>query len=299
MSGKKKWTYERCREEVIKYKNRNELKSGNKTLHNIIYENQWFELMNHMDSLKLENGYWNYDNCKKHALECKTKSEFFKKYNGGYLAVRRNNWFELYSHMHVIGNLKKRLIYVYEFGDGHCYIGLTGNIERRHNQHLKTDMRSSVYIHIKKYKLIPNLILISDYIEDKEAILLEENTLNKYKNCGWKILNKSKTGSLGSTIIKWTKENCIKEIKKYDKLLDFQLNSTSAYQSCLKNKWIEELCKDLYKRTPRGFFNNKELCKNESLKYKNISEFQKNCWSAYNYSKINNWLYEFYPKNNI
>ena len=28
----------------------------------------------------------------------------------------------------------------------------------------------------------------------------------------------------------------------------------------------------------------------------NISEFQKNNWSAYNYSKINGWLYEFYKK---
>jgi predicted GIY-YIG superfamily endonuclease len=184
MGSKKRWTYEKCKEEVIKYNNRNELKSGNKTLHNIIYENKWFELMKHMKLLKLENGYWNYENCRKHALECKTKSDFFKKYNGGYEVIRKNKWFELYTHMQINGNLKRRLIYVYEFSDNYCYVGLTGNIERRNNQHLITDKRSCVYKHHSESKLLPNLILLSDYIEDNEAILFEEIALNEYKNNG-------------------------------------------------------------------------------------------------------------------
>lgn len=294
MCGKKKWTYEKCKEEVLKYNDRNELKSINKTLHNIIYENGWLELLEHMMSLKLENGYWNYDNCKKHALECKTKSDFFKKYNGGYNVIRKNKWFELYSHMKVSGNLRRRLVYVYEFPDNYCYIGLTGNIERRNKQHLITDKRSCVYKYQSKTNLLPNLILLSDYIEDIEAVLLEEVTLNKYKINGWNVLNKSKTGSLGSTIIKWNKENCIKEIGKYKKLLDFQLKSPGAYYSCKKNKWFDELCKDLERRTPRGFFNNKDKCREESIKYKNRTEFREKSWSAYNYSIKNEWIDEFF-----
>jgi predicted GIY-YIG superfamily endonuclease len=289
------WTYERCKEEVKKYKNRNDLKSNNKSLHNIIYENKWHELFSHMKELKLKNGYWNYNNCKKHALECNSKSEFFKKYNGGYKTVSKNKWFELYSHMEVFGNMKKRLVYVYEFSDNHCYVGLTGNIKRRNNQHTNSDMKSNVNKHLKETNLIPKLITISDYIEDIDAILLEEITLNKYKYDGWIILNEVKTGGLGSTIIKWNKENCIKEIEKYTKLLDFQLNSPGAYYSCIKNKWKEELCKNLIKRTPRGFFNNKERCENEAKKYKNRTEFQKS-WSAYYYSLKNGWIDDFFSK---
>jgi hypothetical protein len=108
-----------------------------------------------------------------------------------------------------------------------------------------------------------------------------------------KILNKSKTGGLGSNFIKWDKENCIKEINKYKKLLDFQLNSPGAYYSCKRNKWFNELCKDLERRTPRGFFNNKERCRQESKKYKNRTEFKKS-WSAYNYSTKNEWINEFF-----
>ena len=47
-------------------------------------------------------------------------------------------------------------------------------------------------------------------------------------------------------------------------------------------------------KSKNGYWNDKELCRKEALKYKNISELQKNCWSVYNYSKINGWLYEFF-----
>lgn len=296
MGAKKKWTYEKCKEEVLRYENRNELKSCNKTLHNSIYENKWHDLLEHLEPLKLNNGYWNYDNCKRHALECKTKSEFFKKYNGGYKSIGKNEWYELYSHMEVKGNLRKRLVYVYEFTDKKCYVGLTCDIKRRHNQHtLVSVYNSSVNEYIRKNGLIPKLVILSDYIEDIDAILLEESTLNEYKNKGWVTLNKVKTGSLGSKIIKWTKEMCIEEIKKYNKLIDFQLNSGSAYQACKRNKWSDELFKLLNKRTPRGFFNDKEKCREESKKYKNRTEFQKS-WSAYNYSIINGWIDEFFEK---
>jgi predicted GIY-YIG superfamily endonuclease len=292
MGAKVKWTYEKCKEEISKYNNRNELKSKNKSLHNIIYENGWLELLENLEPLKLKNGYWSYENCKKHTLECESKSEFCKKYPGGYSVIRKNKWYELYSHMKVFGNLKKRLVYVYEFSDKSCYVGLTYDITRRHKQHM-FGLNSSVYEHMSITNLIPKLVLKSEYIKDSDAVLLEEYTLNEYKDNGWYILNKVKTGSLGSVIIKWNKEACIEEIKKYDRLLDFQLNSGSAYIACNRNGWRYLLDK-LDKRTPRGYFNNKELCRKEALKYKNRSELLKNCWSAYKYSKINGWLDEFF-----
>ena len=100
---------------------------------------------------------------------------------------------------------------------------------------------------------------------------------------------------MGGTIIKWTKEKCIEEIKKYNKLIDLQLGSPCAYQACNRCGWSEELFENLEKRTPRGFFDDYEKCKKESLKYKNRTEFQKT-WSAYSFSLKNGWLDEFYGK---
>ena len=45
-----------------------------------------------------------------------------------------------------------------------------------------------------------------------------------------------------------------------------------------------------------GYWNDKEKCRTESLKYKNRSEFQKGCSGAYKSSKRNDWLDEFFPK---
>lgn len=38
----------------------------------------------------------------------------------------------------------------------------------------------------------------------------------------------------------WNKENCINEAKKYNTLKDFKKNSSTAYNLCLKHKWLNE-----------------------------------------------------------
>ena len=43
-------------------------------------------------------------------------------------------------------------------------------------------------------------------------------------------------------------------------------------------------------------FNDKEKCRNESLKYKTRTSLQKGSKSAYNNAWKNGWLDEFYPK---
>jgi len=71
---------------------------------------------------------WTYEKCKEESSKFNTKNEFRKQFPGAYRVIGNNKWFELYNHMKLIGNKYNRLIYVYEFPDNHCYIGLTGNI---------------------------------------------------------------------------------------------------------------------------------------------------------------------------
>jgi len=243
--------------------------------------------------MKKPNGYWTYEKCENVALLCDNKKEMRKLYGTAYNIIKKNKWDELISHLIPIGNKYKRLIYVYEFSDNCCYIGLTGNINRRNKQHMKEDEKSSVFIHIKNTKLIPNLILKTDYIKVDDAILLENNFLLEYKNNGWNILNKIKTGGIGSTDVKWNKNTCKEESKKYKNITDFMRNSSGAYERARKYGWIDEFFHR--RKSTNGFWNDKNKCENESKKYKNRSEFHKNCWSAYNYSSINKWLDEFYP----
>lgn len=246
---------------------------------------------------KKPNGYWTYERCREVCLKYDKKSTLQKECSSVYNSIYNNKWFDLYNHMFIQGNKYKRLVYVFEFNDNSCYVGLTGNIKRREKQHLK-DISSSVFIHMTKNKIHPKLVIKTDYIDVEEAIKMEESILNSYIINNWNILNRAKTGGIGSSNTIWTKEKCIIEAKKYIKISEYQRKSKSSYNAALKNNWIDEVCSHMIRsKSKNKYWNNKDLCRTESLNYKNISEFQKKCWSAYNYSRINNWLYEFYTRN--
>jgi predicted GIY-YIG superfamily endonuclease len=287
------WTYDRCKEEAIKYSNLSDLFGT--SLYKIIKQNKWDSLLSHVKISKRPNGYWTYEKCKEEAIKYNKKNIFQKEKSSAYKYISKNKWFELYDHMIVQGNRYKRLIYVFEFSDKSCYIGLTGNIKRREKQHLLQDFNSSVFKHILETNLKPVLILKSDYIDVEDAIKMENIILNEYNSNNWIILNKAKTGGIGSCNLKWTKEMCKIESLKYIKITEYQTASKSSYNAALKNGWIDEVCSHMNRcKSKNGYWNDKELCRKEALKYNSISELHKNCWSAYNYSKVNGWLYEFF-----
>ncbi len=279
------WTYEKCKEEALKFKSKSDLKKFSNRAYRIINSNKWYELLTHLSSkitnwsyekCKMEaleyktkkefrqtkaystiikNGWheiiknlpnerhnkWTYDECKEAALQFTKKNELRKNYGGAYQAIRDNKWYELFDHMSIIGNKYNRLVYVYEFKDNYCYIGLTCNIDRRNRQHLTDDMESYVYKHIKKTNLIPTLILKSDYLKIENSIIMEESVLQTYKEQGWNILNKVKTGSIGGNTLIWTKEACEEEIRKFKSLKEFRENSKGAHNSMYVHGWKREL----------------------------------------------------------
>jgi predicted GIY-YIG superfamily endonuclease len=122
---------------------------------------------------------YTYDECKLIALNYKTKKELKNDNPKVYYTIYRK-WYELYSHMEIIGNRYKRLIYVYEFEDNHCYVGLTGNIQRRNRQHIQ-ESGSVVYKHIIYTGLKPKLILKTDYIDVEEASIMEGKIEQEYR----------------------------------------------------------------------------------------------------------------------
>lgn len=50
----------------------------------------------------------------------------------------------------------------------------------------------------------------------------------------------------------WTYEKCKEESLKYDNRKDFKENSSSAYNTSLKNNWLNDICKHMIqKRKPK------------------------------------------------
>lgn len=238
------WTYKKCKEEALKYNKKIEFRKKC-TAYHVILKNKWHELMDHLIEERRPNYYWTYENCKSAVIQFNNKEEFRKKYGQAYQVILKNKWYELFEHMPLLGNKYNRLVYVYEFSDNYCYVGLTYNIIKRNNQHLEEG--GSVYEHIIKTGLIPSLILKSEYINVKKSIKLEEYILNEYKKNNWFILNKNKTGSIGCSVLKWNKDACELEVQKYDNLKDFRKHSSGAHNSAHKNKWAEELFTKYFK----------------------------------------------------
>lgn len=231
---------------------------------------------------------WFKDNCHKEALKFSTKSEFEKKSNGAYQAMLRNNWQdELCSHMITIGSLYKRMIYRIIFTENICYVGLTCNISRRIYDHL--NHKGVVFEYIKKTKLIPTVEYLTDYIDIEKAKKLEEYWKNKSEEQGFKCLNIAKTGGIGGHILKWNKLECQKEALKYKSRSDFMVNSHSAYNSALKNKWLDEICSHMIILKHNW---TKNECQKEALKYKTRSEFEKNNHNMWYFAKNHKWLDE-------
>ena len=288
MKTKNNWSYEECKIEALKYNTRRELMDNNITIHSKICRNKWYELYQHMERLN----YWTYEECREEALKYKTKKDLKINNHKIYDKISQEKWYELYEHTEIIGNKYKRLIYAYEFPDNFCYIGLTFNMDIRNNQHF-SDKTSYVFIHNKETNLIPKLVIKSNYIDVEKAAILEGEIKAQYEKNGWNILNKIKTGGIGGSILKWNYESCKEEALKYTNMTEFIEQSKGAYSAIKKYGW-DNLYSHIERCSSKNYWNNKELCRLEALKYNSMSEFNDNCYSGYHYSIENGWIDEFF-----
>ena len=94
---------------------------------------------------------------------------------------------------------------------------------------------------------------------------------------------------------KWNKETCYEEARKYKTKKAFQIGSPGAYDAVLRNKWMNDY--DWFEEVikPRNFWNYNN-CREEASKYNRRVDFRKYCKSAYNSSRKNGWIDEFFPK---
>ena len=92
--------------------------------------------------------------------------------------------------------------------------------------------------------------------------------------------------------MKWTKEKCEKESKKYNTKKEFNELCNGAYQKSYREKWLNEICSHmtLYSN-PKNYWT-KEKCQEDAIKYKSRSEFQKNSTTSYQKSLREGWIDE-------
>jgi predicted GIY-YIG superfamily endonuclease len=250
-----------------------------------------------MATKRVPRGYWNnIENIKSEALKYETRAEFKRNANGAYESARLNNWL-LYvtEHMKTCGTLYLRFIYVFEFEDNSIYVGLTFDTKERYYNHINSKS-SPVFKHIEKTnsKFVFKIIT-ENPIPNEEAQKLENETIENYRNNGWNILNKAKTGlgssSLGSNNRVWTEEKCREAALKYEFKKDFRKFSPKECSAAQQNGWLESITNHMTElKKPPGYWDNLEHCRLEASKYSSRVDFQKYCSKGYESARINNWL---------
>lgn len=247
--------------------------------------------------MRKSRNHWTKERCTEEAKKYKLRSVFKSKSGGAYNASLKGGWLdEVCSHMSVVGNKFRRLVYVYEFEDGAVYVGLTYNIEKRDSKH-RRDKRSKVYKHIKKTGLKP-VLTYSDYIDVNQAKILEGEKIDEYRTSGYNVLNEAEAGATGGHF-KWAKEKCQQEALKYKKRTTFARERGSAYNSARNNGWLDEICSHMDKpnKKPKGYWT-KEKCQQEALKFKSKKELYDKSPGAYMSMFNNGWLQELCPHMN-
>jgi predicted GIY-YIG superfamily endonuclease len=248
-----------------------------------------------MDSNKKPRGYWTKEKCIEAAKECETKSEFAVKFNGAYKISRKYGWInELQINFKQVGSKYKRCIYACEFENNYVYVGLTYNFDKRCKQHLQNN-DSAIFKFIEKYKLKPNFKIIIDYIPYNEASIKEGIVLNEYKNKGWNILNRTKTGGLGSKdsdiVRKWTYEKCWDAVKECNSYKDFDEKYGGAKSYAERHGFINEIKKYFNVDDSRGYKKwTYEKCIDKINECNSITEYQEKYPGAYGYLRKRNEL---------
>jgi predicted GIY-YIG superfamily endonuclease len=281
---KKKWTKDMVHKIALDYKTKTEFNKHAKGAYGAAKKYGWFDdVTSHMVSPQIR---WTKEMISSEAKKYKTKEGFRKGSPKAWGAAY--GWGimdEVTSHMVSLGDLYNRLVYVYEFPDNHAYVGLTHDKDERDYLHR---IKGPIAKHISETGSQPTLKLITaDYIDASDAQKMEECTIDLYKQKGWVLLNKAKAGSLGMCKRVWTKDKVQHEANKYKRRIDFQNQSSKAYNAALRNGWLDEVCDHMEKTFIEWTYDKAfEIAK----EYGRLTDFQKNSPKAYGAAQRNGWL---------
>ncbi len=282
------WTYDECQKVAQQYTTKSGLQNDYPGAYQSIVKHNWELMLNYEEKIKPKN-YWTYERCAEIALKFFNKRDLRKNNGTVYQKITKNSWDELTKHMIALGNRYNKLCYVFEFSYNHCYVGITGDEDRRKKQHLQEN-NSSVYEHIIKTGLIPNMVIISEYILIDDVILLEETTKIEYENNGWIILNKAKTGNIGGNVTKYNFDSCLTEAMNYDNKHDFIINNKNIYLFLIKNDFLTKLYDTLGWSKRKKDYWTYDICEQIASIYNKKADFRKYDRNCYDSAYLNNWL---------
>lgn len=251
------WTREKIFEVARQYKTRSEFKKGYNNAYNIacksglIYEMDWFI------TKRKARGYWTKERVFEAGKKCNTKKEFQNKYNGAYQKAHEYGWIDEMDWLED-GNIKKLTdkidcVYIYRFKETNSvYVGRTicpvdRDWEHRTDKKYGKDNTDTVFRYSKENGFeIPKMEIIEDNLSVIEGQEREGYWVDYYRERGYNILNKMKTGKGSGSIGaigrgKWNRQTLKVEANKYKGRGDFLKYASGAYDAARRYNLLDEL----------------------------------------------------------
>lgn len=238
---------------------------------------------------------------KKGAFEVSKKftkrSDFKHNEYAAYKLSKKNGWLNEMTWLLPSDKWSKNN-FVYAYVDEEnktVYIGLTcDKINRDWSHRHKKD--STVFKYFNSIiKEIPDPIYLEENLSKTNAQAKEDEWIHKYKENGYVVLNKAKTGigvsSIGGGSVKWTKNKVFLESKKYNTRNSFKKGCSSAYAVALKNKWLDEMPWLILKRHSSKLITKEQVIE-QVKKYKYKSYLRKYANLYFTVAEKNGWLDE-------
>jgi hypothetical protein len=133
-------------------------------------------------------------------------------------------------------NNRKYIVYVYEFRDRHCYVGLTSVPNVRWHQHKQ---RGPVYRHSR---ICPESVykILESELDSAGAASSEAKWQEHYRLAGWQALHTNKPGGLGGHRT-WTKAIVGSQAAKFTAFEEWLEKCPASYFEAAQNDWLDEL----------------------------------------------------------
>ena len=295
------YTYEQCYDVAKSFKSRIELAKGNVGVYQSALKHGWLDDYTWFESPQNPYNYWTKDRVAEESKQYKSRGEFAQLNGTAYHKARVNGWLDEFTWLKDeridFSNDKIDCVYAYEFEEyNSVYVGrtLVKRLKDRHYEHLFTES-DAVYLFAKAKNIsTPDIKVLESGLTVSEGVEKEGFYLERYKNDGWNILNRVKTGSIGKIgSMKWSKETCLEEASKYKTRGDFAVMSSGAYEVARQNGWLNYYTWFEEKQKPVGYWDSYENCYNAAIECKNKTEFAHRFNRAYVISKKNEWIKDY------
>ena len=193
---------------------------------------------------------WNKESCEAEAHKYEYFFDYRIKSSGAYNVALRNGWLYDYVWLKKLPpkpndyDKNNKYIYAYEFVEQNAvYVGLTSSIIKRNWQHHNSQNSSVNKFAINNECEIPSPRVLEENVPIYESGKREKYWVNYYKEQGWIILNRAKTGERESSIgiyypIKWNKKAIREKAKECNfdlkKFMESYIGAYEAIQSRYK-----------------------------------------------------------------